>query len=220
MLTLKKFERQRVTVTGTLKEEPVVEYGTKMVSRRISVRSIKRSEVPRSEIETLLGQLNVVPWRGVKNRCRPPCWDYALTDPMAKILQAGRSSQEVLLLHLSDPKIQDQIVLLLGGVGDERSIEPIIATMADAEQAKVEPEARRRNLIANLALTNLTVSEVIWHHGGGLIHDNCPDDPKACWSQWWNEHKKSFQVGVGGDRVYSNYPNYGIYAQFGDTSYE
>lgn len=216
--TLKKFERQRVKVTGLLEEEPVVEYGTRMIRRKIAVRSIERSELPKDAVELLVNQLKVVPWRGPGNDCSPTCWDFAFTDPMLQILQAGHGAQEVLLDHLGDQDIQDQIAILLGGVGDERAIMPVIETLVDGDESALAAKAKRLNLIGNLALTNLTVSEVIWHHGGGMTIPRCPSAPKSCWSQWWLEHRDTFRVGVGGDRLYTNYPNYGIYAQFSDAS--
>jgi len=216
--TLQKFGRQRVKVTGALEQEPVESYGTHLIRRKITVRSIDTAEMQTSEIERFVQQLNVVPWRGPQNYGSPLCWDFAFTDPMVNILQAGRSAQDVLLRHISDANIRDQVIMLLGGVGDENAIEPIIDAMADSDESRFDPKAKRLDLIADLALTNITVSTVIWHHGGGITDDRPPDDSKTRWMKWWNENEGSFKAGVGGDRLYVNYPNYGIYAQFGDAS--
>jgi hypothetical protein len=215
--SLQRFERRRVSLSGVLEEEPVIEYGMRLIRRKIEVRSIENSELSTDAIENLVIQLRVVPWRGPENHCSPKCWDFGFTDPMVKILQAGTQAQEVLLDHIGEESIKDQVVMLLGGVGDEKAIWPIIQTLTDEAS---DPKSNRMNLIANLALTNLTVSEVIWHHGGGISPDRCPSTPKSCWSQWWFGQENTFKVGVGGDRLYSNYPNYGIYAQFGDASPE
>lgn len=137
---------------------------------------------------------------------------------MVQILQAGSGAQGILLDHVNDQGIQDQIVMLLGGVGDEKAIWPIIQTLTDGDDATLDERSKRLNLVGNLALTNLTVSEVIWHHGGGITIERCHDTARSCWSKWWLDRKDSFKVGVGGDRRYTNYPNYGIYAQFPDTS--
>jgi hypothetical protein len=216
--TLERFERKRVNVSGVLEEEPVDEYGMKMIRRRITVQSIEGSELSEPAIEELVRELKVLPWRGPENHCSPMCWNFAFTDPMVEILQAGRSAQDVLLRHVSDQSIQDQVVMLLGGIGDENAIWPIIETLTDGNDATSDPRSKRLNLVGDLALTNLTVGEVIWHHGGGISPNQCPDSPKSCWSKWWLARKDSFNVGVGGDRLYTNYPNYGIYAQFDDAS--
>jgi len=215
---LERFERKRVNVDGLLEEEPMVAYGTQMIRRKITIRSMERSELSEESIEGLVAQLRVVSWRGPENHCTPVCWDFAFTDPMIEILQSGRGAQGILLAHMKDQSIQDQIVMLLGGMGDEESIWPIIETLTDGSEVTIDRQAKRLNLIGNLALTNLTVSEVIWHHGGGVSFDQCGDMPRSCWSKWWLDRKNSFKVDVGGDRIYTNYPNYGIYAQFGDTS--
>jgi hypothetical protein len=110
-------------------------------------------------------------------------------------------------------------MIVLGGVGDEGSVEPIIEAMPNDGQA---PEQKRLNLIANLALTNITVSDVVWHHGGGITvwhHGGgitipkCPENPKSCWASWWLKNKNTFSVTQTPSRNYSNYPNYGIYQQ-------
>ena len=216
--TLEKFARKRVSVSGLLEEERIVEYGMPMIRRKITVRSMESSELDKDAIEGLVAELRAVPWRGPENYCHPMCWDFAFTDPMIRILQAGRGAQGVLLDHLNDRAIQDQVVMLLGGIGDETTIWPIIETLTDGDEARLDERSNRLNLVGNLALTNLTVSEVIWHHGGGMIVERCPDTTRSCWSKWWLDRKDSFKVGIGGDRLYTNYPNYGIYAQFGDAS--
>ena len=216
--TLGGFERKRVSVSGLLEEQTFVQYGMQMIRRKIVVHSIESNELSKDAIEGLVSHLKVVPWRGPENYCSPLCWNFAFTDPMIQILQAGRGAQGVLLDHLSDQAIQDQIVMLLGGVGDENVIWPIIETLTDGNEAALDARSKRLNLIGNAALTNLTVSEVIWHHGGGITIPRCPDTARSCWSKWWLEQKDRFKVGVGGDRYYTNYPNYGIYEQFPDSS--
>lgn len=124
---------------------------------------------------------------------------------------AGPGAQDELLDHLNGPQIKDQIIFLLGGVGDGRAIKPIIDAMADPDEAQVSEYARKVNLAANLALTNLTVGDVIWHHGGGITFDQCPHDPKSCWSAWWAKNGRMFDITRAASRWYVNYPGYGIY---------
>jgi hypothetical protein len=130
---------------------------------------------------------------------------------MLRILQAGPPAQQVLLQYLDDQQIKDHIIVLLGGVGNERSVEPIIRAMP--EKGENQDKERRLNLIANLALTNITVSDTIWGHGGGITVPECPNDPKSCWNAWWLKNKNRFKVTAVPSRNYSNYPNYGIYKQ-------
>ena len=164
--------------------------------------------------QTLISELYTHPWAGAENNCSPMCWDFQFTQPMQKILEIGSAAQDALLENLDNKAIKDQTIILLGGVGDERAIAPIIKAMIAKNSIKKTPNAERINLSANLALTNISVSEVIWHHGGGIEVRRCPDNPKECWQKWWKKNKSTFTVeGITQSRNYSNYPGYGIYGR-------
>jgi len=111
-----------------------------------------------------------------------------------------------------DPPIADQLIILLGGVGDERAVKPIIDAMRRAS-SEASIERRNKLLIAgNVALINITVADVIWHHGGGVMVNACPTDPAACWEGWWRRNGATFRVeDIKQSRRHSNYQNYGIY---------
>jgi hypothetical protein len=167
-----------------------------------------------TEIRALIAELYTHPWAGAENSCSPPCWNFNFTEPMLKILERGSSAQELLLEKINDPQIKEQVIMLLGGVGDEHAVAPIIGAMVAGNKVANTPKAERINLTANLALTNITVADVIWHHGGGIEVRRCPKSPKECWAKWWEKNKAEFAAGgVKRSRRYSNYPNYGIYKQ-------
>lgn len=201
---LTQYERQRVTVKGAVDAE-----------KGLHVLAIERNYIGPREIEALIEQLRLHPWSGPVTYTSPTHWIFNFTDPMLQILQAGSDAQQVLLRHLADNENRHQIIILLGGVGDERAIDPLIRAMTDNDELRTNPRAAKEiNLSANLALTNITQSEVIWHHGGGIMTDRCPDDPKSCWHQWWIQNRDTFKVSSEtAHRNYSNYPNYGIYQQ-------
>lgn len=169
------------------------------------------SLVAQTKITQLIDALRKEPWPGAVNNSNPTLWLFRFTAPMDSLLKIGPVAQKTLLRRISDPEIADQIIILLGGVGDERSVGPIIQAMT---RASSEPAGIRRARImnaGNLALTNITVADVIWHHGGGIKVDACPTDPAGCWARWWQQHK-TFRVSkITQSRRYSNYPNYGIY---------
>ncbi|MEW6737212.1 MAG: hypothetical protein AB1489_38360 [Acidobacteriota bacterium] len=140
------------------------------------------------------------------------CWNFHFTEPMLKILDIGPEAQAHLLEKIGEPAIRDQTIILLGGLGDERAVEPIINAMIAKDDLAFIPDAARINLTANLALTNITVTDVIWHHGGGIELLRCPESPKECWTEWWEKNKGTFTVKrIKQSRRYSNYHNYGIY---------
>jgi hypothetical protein len=202
---LKQYERRRVTVTGS------VSPGLEAFMDRFDVQSIRSTEMPESQIRGLIEQLRFDQWAEPQNIANPTTWVFSFAPPMLQILQAGPAAQDVLLQYLDDPKIKDQIIILLGGLGDRKAVLPIIDAMADRNQVRDNDYARKVNLAANLALTNITVGDVIWHHGGGITRDACPDDPKSCWHMWWIQHADTFDILKTASRNYSNYPSYGIY---------
>ncbi len=202
---LKQYERRRVTVTAS------VSPGPRSFMDRLDVQSIRLSEMPESQIREFIEQLRYDRWAGPENIANPTTWVLNFTPPMLQILQAGPAAQDVLLRYLDDPKIKDHIIILLGGLGDRKAILPIIHAIADLNEARDSEYARKVNLAANLALTNITVGDVIWHRGGGITRDACPDDPKSCWYSWWIQHGETFDISKTVSRNYSNYPSYGIY---------
>jgi hypothetical protein len=164
-----------------------------------------------ADVEALVDQLKLHHWEGPRNFTSPIHWVFDLTEPMQEILNSGPAAENVLLEHLADEGTKDQIIILLGGVGGVKSIEPIISAMADEQEQKIAPEAKKTNLIANIALTNITAAEVIWHRGGGIPYAKCPDDPRSCWTDWWKVNKDHIDKEMDVRRNYPNYPNYGIY---------
>ena len=145
-------------------------------------------------ISELIALLRQQPWPGAENIANPTIWLFHFTPPMLALLDIGPDAQEPLLEKLTDPEISDQIMILLGGVGDERSIGPLIQAMKIASSDRM-PARRKKMLTAgNLALTNITVADVIWHHGGGITVAKCEDDSAECWSVWWQQNAPAFPV--------------------------
>lgn len=178
-----------------------------------SLSSFAQATDEDTEIRVLVTQLYQNPWRGAEIIGESPTeWDFGLTEPIKKILKIGGPAQNILLEYINNPDIKDQIIFLLGGVGDEKSVEPIIKAMIPKSKMNTARNAEKINRAANLALTNITVADVIWHHGGGIVIERCRDNAKECWENWWKQNKKSFTVkGIKQSRNYSNYPGYGIY---------
>jgi hypothetical protein len=167
-----------------------------------------------SDVQNLIAELYTHTWSGAENSCSPMCWNFHFTPPMLKLLKLGPQAQEALIEKLNDSAIKDQVIILLGGIGDELAVGPIINAMISKDDMGFTPNAERINLAANLALTNITVADVIWHHGGGIEVRRCPNNPKECWAVWWEKNQATFTVkGIKQSRRYSNYPNYGIYRQ-------
>ncbi len=164
-------------------------------------------------IKNLIGDLRNHRWEGPSAVAIPLQWDFQLTEPMRKILEIGTPAQQELIDNINDPAIKDQIMILLGGVGDERSIGPIINAMVQKKDLKSTQNSKQINLAANIALTNISVADVIWHYGGGIVQVEPPKDSKQRWMKWWKTHRNFAVKTNTQSRNYSNYPNYGIYKQ-------
>src|SRR5262249_21225203 len=79
------------------------------------------------EVERLIDDMSRGPYLGpVLERISPTVWNLHFTKPMLRLLELGPAIQGHLLPRLSDPKIKDQAIMVLGGVGDENAIQPII----------------------------------------------------------------------------------------------
>jgi hypothetical protein len=166
------------------------------------------------DIRSLIGALRTLRWEGPFAATIPLSWDLQLTEPMRRILEIGPQAQDALIENINDPLIKDQVIILLGGIGDERSIGPILKNMIAKKDLKSTPDSEKINLAANIALTNITVADVIWHYGGGVVRIDPPRDSKARWKNWWKKNEGRFEVkSITRSRNYSNYPNYGIYRQ-------
>jgi hypothetical protein len=127
---------------------------------KLEVQSIASSDVDKNRIRELIEELRSNQWTQPVNTSNPTLWDFHFTPPMIQILQTGPAAQDVLLEYISDPQIKDQIIFLLGGVGDGNAVEPIIEAMATPIDAQGNAYGRKVNLAANLALTNITVGDV------------------------------------------------------------
>src|SRR4030095_14407341 len=167
-----------------------------------------------TNIKNLIQDLRNHRWEGPSMVATPLQWDLNLTEPMRKILEIGTPTQQELIDNINDLAIKDQIIILLGGIGDEHSISPIIKAMIGKKDLKSTPSSERINLAANIALTNITVADVVWHHGGGIVQIEPHQDSKERWMKWWKKNVGNFAVrSITHSRKYSNYPNYGIYKQ-------
>jgi hypothetical protein len=95
---------------------------------------------------------------------------------MKATLDLGPDAQEPLLEVIGAKEIRDQVIILLGGAGDERAVVPIIEAMKAAASDPLSERRRKTLMAGNLALTNITVADVIC---GGISFPKCIDDPGA-----------------------------------------
>jgi hypothetical protein len=195
------------------------------VSAAGSIRSQNNTDAVDQDaaLRALTDQLKEHAWVGIRlTGISPSSWAVHVTRPMKEILSYGSAAQGVLLQRISDPQITDQVIFLLGGVGDERAIGPIINAMIDARDIDSISNATKINFSADFALTNITAAEVVWPHSGGNLILQCPQrDSKRCWQEWWSKHRTRFTAAAVPleERYQPFYPDYGIYRVSDNTRF-
>ncbi len=112
---LKKYERRRVAVTGT-----VTATSGDVPVDKLEVQSIASTAIDENQFRALIEQLRSDRWTDPENLGNPTMWEFHFTPPMIQILQAGPTAQDLLLQYLGDLQIKDHIIVLLGGIGDEK----------------------------------------------------------------------------------------------------
>src|SRR6185369_11807802 len=132
-----------------------------------SLNSFAQDPNQDQKVGALVSQLYQNPWYGAKIVGESPMmWDFSLTEPMKNILKIGSLAQNGLLENIKNDEIKEQVMFLLGGVGDKNVIVPIIEAMVRQAEFSKTPNAKKINHSANVALTNITGANVIWNFGG------------------------------------------------------
>jgi HEAT repeat protein len=111
--------------------------------------------------DDLIQSLHKQPWPGATNICNPACWMFRFTAPMQALLDLGSDAQESLIKALTDEEIRDQAIILLGGIGDERAVTPIIEAMKSATSDPALDRRRRTLLAGNLASARVNRFETL-----------------------------------------------------------
>jgi hypothetical protein len=165
------------------------------------------------EIEQLIAQLYETQYNGPGIQTfSPTSWRLRFTEPMEALLKIGPSAQQALLPRLADPAIKDQVMMILGGLADERAIGPIVEAMIPAAEAANVPNSKQVNLCGALALTNITQAEVSFGRSGGTLFLPCPNTPRECWAKWWEENSATFVARkTRRSRAYDAHTDFGIY---------
>jgi hypothetical protein len=173
-------------------------------------------QVTEQNIQSLVDKLATQPWDGpIALILSGKQLEAGFSEPMKEILKIGNPAQSTLLKNLSNPKIKNEIIILLGGVGDETAIKPIINEMLpDGEyQNMTKFQIEIRNLAAKIALTNITTADLASPTAIGTFYgEKCPG--KTCWEKWWEDNQLTFSVkNIEKNRSRFYVPNYGIYSK-------
>jgi len=116
--------------------------------------------------------------------------------PMERLIALGDAAREPLHQLLGDEEIQNEVVLVLGAIGNERTVELLIETYRDPELPEEYPgvydldPGRFKLVCYSHALTYLTHESISRSRWGT---DYTPGNRKK-WQDWWAKNKKVFWV--------------------------
>jgi hypothetical protein len=111
------------------------------------------------------------------------------SDPMRKLIRLGDQARYRLEQCLADPGIQDEVALVLGAIGNERSVTLLIDAYPPIGNFGTY-EYSHKTICFSFALPNLTGHQIGRGRGGA---DYSPEN-RRLWSEWLAKEKGSFKV--------------------------
>jgi hypothetical protein len=114
--------------------------------------------------------------------------------PMKKLIMLGERARARLQQYVADPRIQNEVSLVLGAIGNEKTVPllidvyplPIVGVKGEAET-----DSRHSNAVfMTFALTYLTNQPIGRSRGGA----DCKPENRNLWKAWWSEARLRFKV--------------------------
>jgi HEAT repeat protein len=162
--------------------------------------------VTEKDIDGLIKQLyepaGKVVWNG---SCVSPGGEgFNLTLPVMKLIYLGEKARPAVQKRLNDPAIQNEVVLILGAIGDKSSISALIDAYPEIDRRSKTPLYDNHPLHSKIvfftyALTYLT-GEPIGRSSDGA---DCHPNNKRLWKEWWRLAEQDFRVTA--DKLYATW---------------
>jgi hypothetical protein len=111
------------------------------------------------------------------------------SSPMRKLIMMGDKARYRLEQCLADPRIQDQAALVLGTIGNERSVTLLIDAYPPPYD-DTEKDYHDKSVFLTFALSYLTCQEI----GRSRLGADCNPENRKLWMEWWAKEKASFRV--------------------------
>jgi hypothetical protein len=114
------------------------------------------------------------------------------SETMKKLIMLGDKARYRLEQCLVDPRIEDEVALVLGAIGNERSVALLIDAYPPFGQT-VKNEANEycgKAVNLTFALTYLTGHQI----GRTRWGTDCSPENRKLWTEWWAKEKGTFQV--------------------------
>jgi hypothetical protein len=116
----------------------------------------------------------------------------AFSPPMKELIRLGDRARPALNRCLGDEAIQNEVVLVLGAIGDRETVRLLIEAYPAEDVRDLARDDPRwvRAMCFSFALPYLTGQQIGRDRGGA---DFDPQN-RALWRQWWEEHGGAFSV--------------------------
>lgn len=117
--------------------------------------------------------------------------------PMKKLMMLGKKKAHGSVQdRLGDRRIQNEVALILGAIGDETTVPALIQIQPekgiDIREAKWDDPDYKRGVCLNFALAYLTGQQI----GRSREGVDLKAENKGLWKDWWAKHGKTFKVRV------------------------
>jgi hypothetical protein len=147
---------------------------------------------PRPRIDRLISELRWPPnrlnWKG--SRCIPGGELIDFSPPMKELIRVGAPARARLHRLLDDKQIQNEVVLILGAIGDETTLPLLI----DRYPTALDKDDRWQTKMVcfSFALSYLTGQQIDRSREGTTIDT----DNARQWWDWWTKAASTFRVPV------------------------
>ena len=119
------------------------------------------------------------------------------SDPMIELISIGDFARVHLHDLIEDDRIQNEVVVVLGAMGDESTVPLLIAAYPDPPSGRLDskraslddPEVLKIVCFTH-ALTYLTCEPI----GRSRLGSDLNPMNKQLWEDWWRRHKATFKV--------------------------
>jgi hypothetical protein len=116
----------------------------------------------------------------------------AFSQPMKELIRLGDRARPSLHQHLADESIQNEVVLVLGAVGDRATVPLLIEAYPEDDVRRLSSADPRWTKVVcfTFALTYLTGQPI----GRSRWGADCDPGNRALWRRWWQVHGEAFSV--------------------------
>jgi len=184
-----------LTLEGTLKEndpgiDKVLSSDLKTVHLTYTDDLVEARGVTERDLPGLIEKLHQEQHRVRCNGAMIPGGEVmSFSAPMKQLILLGDKARPALEAALKDEAIQNEVVLILGAIGNEKTVPLLIELYPDSKSPSGDPIDFKLVCLA-FALPYLTGQEIGRSRQGAETDQNY----RPIWKEWWQKNGKDFKV--------------------------